>query len=178
MGSYFGPWGALIGAGVGLGLGGANELLDTNRYKKEGNRFADLRKQGIMLPETTVAEGLRQGRSKQQLIDIEKANIAQGKHGNVKFAESRNEADLTPDDIIGYAAFYEKYGNDWMSKFNDKQRREIAQKALNAGAVNEHHGTIDIDWNKVDGAQTKGPAPITAQGKMSIRNMLDKNMRK
>jgi hypothetical protein len=178
MGSYFGPWGALIGAGVGLGLGGANELLDTNRYKKEGNRFAELRKQGITLPETTVAEGLRQGRSKQQLIDIEKANIAQGKHGNVKFAQSRNEADLTPDDIIGYAAFYEKYGNDWMGKFNDKQRREIAQKALNAGAVNEHHGTIDIDWNKVDGPQTKGPAPITAQGRTSIRDMLDKNMRK
>lgn len=178
MGSYFGPWGAAIGGAIGLGAAGANEMFDTNKFKTEGNRFQKLRDQGINLPGVQEAETLRQGRSKQQLIDIEKAKIAQGKYGNVKFAESRNEADLKPEDIWGYAAFYEKYGNDWLGKFNEKKRREIAQKALDAGAVREHHGTIDIDWNKVDAPQAQTAQPTQSQGKQSIRDVLKNNMKK
>ena len=67
---------------------------------------------------------------------------------NNKFAASRNESDLTAKDIWGTDAFFEKYGNDWLGGFTPGQRESIAQQALDAGAVREHHGMIDVDWEK------------------------------
>lgn len=67
---------------------------------------------------------------------------------NNKFAASRNESDLTAKDIWGSDAFFEKYGNDWLGKFTPGQRENIAKQALDAGAVREHHGMIDVDWDK------------------------------
>lgn len=178
MGSYFGPWGALIGAGVGLGVGAANEMLDTNRFKKEGNRLQSLLDKGVNIPEQyRGAMYLTRGRSKQQLIDIEKQKQLQGLPSNVQFAESRNEKDLKPQDIWGYAAFYEKYGNDWLNKFNEKQRLDIAQKALDAGAVQEHHGTIDIDWNKVPELKTTPTTKSRTPQSQSLRENLKKRMK-
>lgn len=62
---------------------------------------------------------------------------------NNKFAKSRNVADLRPEDIWGYAAFQEKLGPSYMQT-SEANRRAIAQKALEIGAVKEHHGTIDL----------------------------------
>lgn len=155
MGSYFGPWGALIGGGVGLGMGGANELFDTNKYKSEGNRLDKLIKSGIKVPDSYQAPmKLQRGRKKEELVNPKYAAdfVGQTADGfiNNKFANSRNVKDLAPEDLTGYSAFFEKYGNDWLGKFNEQQRKEIARKALAAGAVREHHGTIDVDWGKVD----------------------------
>ena len=152
MGSYFGPWGALIGGLVGLGVGGANELLDTNRFKTEGNRLADLEKRGINIPDAFKAPMyLKKGRSKEELINSAAPKgfvgyLPSGQFVNNKFAESRNEADLLPEDIMGYSAFFDKYGNDWMGKFSNQQRFGVAQKVLNNKAADEHHGTIDVKW--------------------------------
>lgn len=146
MGSYFGPVGTGVGALVGLGAAGANELFDTNKFKTEGNRLQKLIDQGINIPESLRAPMYQtKGRSKQELIEEAKRT-----GGNVKFAESRNEADLRPEDIWGYSAFFKKFGNDWLGGLTEAQRRGIAQKALEAGAVREHHGTIDVDWGKVE----------------------------
>lgn len=162
MGSFFGPIGIGIGAGVGLAAGGANELLDTNRYKKEGNRLAGLEKKGIKIPESMkTAMTLNRGRSKEELMNPGAAKdftgfLPDGTWVNNKFAQSRNEADLTKNDIAGYAAFSEKFGGDWWDKFNSKQREDIAQAVLDRKAVNEHHGTIDINWNpELDDAVNK-----------------------
>lgn len=177
MGSYFGPWGALIGGGVGLGMAGANELFDTNRYKKEGNRLSKLIESGVNVPEGyRGAMGLTRGRSKSELVNPKYAGdfVGQTADGfvNNKFANSRNEGDLRPEDIWGYASFFEKYGNDWMGKFNEQQRRDIAQKALDAGAVREHHGTIDIDWNKVNPPQQAAPLVKPAVTQPQNKNMI------
>lgn len=179
MGSYFGPWGALIGAGVGLGLGGANELFDTNRYKTEGNRLQKLIDQGINIPEELRGPMyLRKGRSKEELIAQEEAKVAQGQYGNPEFARSRDEKDLRPEDIWGYSAFFKKYGNDWLGKFSEQERRDIAQKALDAGAVNERRGSIDIDWSKVDAPKPTTPPPAPRpEKKETLRQTLNRNMR-
>ena len=146
MGSYFGPIGIGVGALAGLGAAGANEMFDTNKFKTEGNRLQKLIDQGINIPESLRAPMLQtKGRSKQELIEEAKRT-----GGNVKFAESRNEADLRPEDIWGYSSFFKKFGNDWLGGLTEAQRRGIAQKALDAGAVREHHGTIDVDWGKVE----------------------------
>lgn len=71
---------------------------------------------------------------------------------NNQFFNSRDESQLKPQDIVGYSAFAEKFGNDWMEKMNEQQRLAEAQKALQNNAVREHHGTVDIDWSKIYGA--------------------------
>lgn len=73
-----------------------------------------------------------------------------GRWVNNKFATSRNEADLTGKDIWGQHAFFERYGDDWLGKFSEAEREEIANDALAAKAVNEGKGQINVDWNKVD----------------------------
>lgn len=158
-----------IGRGIlGVATGGLSEVAnflgnrfgDKDRWKTEQNRLQKLQDQGytdITLPELTG------GRSKQELIDIEKQ-----RGGNVKFAESRNEADLTPEEIANFATFYEKAGPS--GTLTDRQN--LARQALAAGAVREHHGTIDVDWSKVP---TSAPAaamqqvnPQTAQGLLTV----------
>lgn len=123
---------------------------DKDMYLKEHRRLLDLKKQGVNVPESLL-EGSRlaKGRSKEELIALEQDKIAKGGYGNVKFAESRNEADLTPEDIVGYSAFMKKFGNDWFDKFSQAQRLGIAKQALDLGAVREAKGSVDVDWNKL-----------------------------
>lgn len=127
-------------------------LFDTDRWKTEGNRLRDLLEKGIQIPEALQgALQLTRGRSKEELLDPSVALDFQGYKAdgtwvNNKFAMSRNESDLRAEDIWGYAAFFEKFGNDWLGKFNADQRREIAELALKLGCVREHHGTMDITW--------------------------------
>ncbi len=161
LGSFFGPLGTGIGAALGLAAGGANEMMDTNKFKTEGNRLAKLQKRGINIPDALRAPmELRAGRSREQLAAIEQDKINRGGYGNVDFAMSRDESKLKPEDIWGYSAFMDKFGNDWLGTFNEQQRRDIAQEALNAGAVKESKGSIDIDWNKIP---TNKPAVSAAK---------------
>lgn len=176
LGSYFGPWGAVIGGGVGLGMAGANELFDTNRFKTEGNRLQGLIDKGINIPDSLrLPMTLKKGRKKSELVNpyLPKDFVGETpQYGwvNNKFAESRNTKDLTGKDIWGYSAFFDKFGNDWLQKFNAKQREDIANKALQRGVVKEGRGSIDVNWSpelEADIAaitgqrQIKGPAPTT-----------------
>lgn len=167
MGYALGPygWAAMVAAPAVGAL--VNKMGDKDRWKTEGKRLAKLREQGINIPQME-ADSLTGGRSKQQLIDAELAKQAKGQYSNVDFARTRDEKFLKPEDIWGYATFAEKYGNDWFGKFNEQQRRDIAQKALNAGAVREHHGTIDVDWGKVDAAPQQVASPTAKPVSSSI----------
>lgn len=120
---------------------------DKDMYLKEHRRLLDLQKDGINVPNQLVENTrLSKGRSRDELMQIEQDKIKRGQYGNTAFASSRNEKDLKPEDIWGYSTFFKKYGNDWLGKFNEQQRRDIAQAALDSGAVNEHHGTVDVKW--------------------------------
>lgn len=151
MGSYFGVPGALIGGGLGLGAGLVSGMGDKDRFKTEYKRSQKLRDKGVNWNLNT--ESPSRGRTKDELIALENAKAARGMYSNPKFAASRNEADLRPEDIWGYSGFGEKYGNKWLGEFSENQRRNIAQELLNAGAVREHRGTMDFEWGKVDPAK-------------------------
>lgn len=151
LGSYFGPMGALIGGGVGLGAGLLNRFGDKDMWKTEGNKLRKLSEQGVYVPDQFLNHNLKQGRSKEELIAEAKAT-----GGNVQFAEDRKESSLRPQDIIGYASFAQK-DPQWFRK-PLQQQLAIAQQALDAGAVREHHGTIDVDWGKMPEVNA-GPPP-------------------
>lgn len=157
-----GPAGAGIGAGIGAITGYFGNFGDKDRWRTEGKRLDKLTSQGIRIPESMLgATRLTKGRSKSELIQENvTARLARGEISPEEaerrrlFETTRDEKYLTPKDIIGNATFFERYGNDWLGKMSDEDRTRIAQKALDSGAVREHHGTIDVDWNKVDTPQS------------------------
>lgn len=150
-----GPVGALIGAGGGGLLGSFAHKPQT---KVEESRWNDLGDQGFAVPDW-VANGTdikaKGAWSRPDLAPdfIGKAPTAgdalgigatpEGTWVNNKFATSRDEADLRPEDIWGYASMVERFGPEYLTT-SEENRRAIAQKVLDLGLANEHHGTIDI----------------------------------
>ncbi len=178
LGSLGGLTGAGVGAGVlgGIALGakGAKDLLQGNETKggldwasratlgiatgglSELARFAglgrkpttevedkkleDLKAKGLLDPSFTIT---KEDRSRaEQLRDLEKMGAVDEKKR--KWLETGDEQYLTGQDLQGYAAFLEKDPKDV------NNRVKLAEDALRAGAVNEHHGTIDVDWKKLE----------------------------
>lgn len=155
MGFGLGPpgWAAMIAVPAIAAL--ANRLGDKDQWKTEKKKLQKLQKGGTFVPEALLAQMLTRGRSKAELIRQDLApdfvgRDAGGNWANNVFAQSRNEADLRPEDIVGYAAFAEK-DKDWFNKPLDARLAE-AKKALDAGAVREAKGSISVDWNKIAGA--------------------------
>lgn len=143
--------GTLIGALAGGGLGYFGNFGDVDRWNTEQGRSQDLVKKGVTGWDklASTMPQLSKGRSKDELTRKDLApdfigKDSQGNWVNNKFAQSRNEKDLRPEDIWGYSAFGETFGNDWLGKYSEDQRRQIAQKALDLGAVKEKYGSIDL----------------------------------
>lgn len=149
MGYALGPygWAAMLAAPAAGAL--INKWTDKDRWKEEQDRAQKLADAGVSGWEELVKTQpkLTEGRSLEELIAIEDAKKARGQYSNVDFARSRDEKDLRPEDIWGYSTFGEKYGNDWLGKFNEDQRRGVAQKYLDAGAIDEGRGQIKINSN-------------------------------
>jgi hypothetical protein len=89
---------------------------------------------------------MTKGRSDEELIAE-----AQRTGGNVAFAQTRDEKTLKPTDIQNYAQIVEKAGKD----ATNEDRYIWAKRALDSGAVREHHGTVDVDWTNI------GSTPFT-----------------
>lgn len=121
IGSYFGPVGAGVGGGLGL-LANAFGIGHESRTKEEEHRREQLAEAGVVVPNSGVKEW----------------------ENNAKFAESRNEADLTGKDIIHSASLYGVKGYD---KLDAAKQEAIANEALKQGLVREHHGMIDINMS-------------------------------
>lgn len=151
IGSFFPGPGTAVGAGIGALIGGGasivNGMGDKDAYKTEWKRKKDLYDKGIISAQQLGQEPTR-GRTDAELIQR-----AQQSGGNVAFAKSRNESDLTPADIQGYSSIIEEANR------TGKSRMQLAQEALDAGAVREHHGTVDVDWSKVGAGNTIPKAP-------------------
>jgi hypothetical protein len=135
---------ALGGAG-GAGLGAAFGMAP--KTQKEEKRWNKLRDAGFEIP-AWVKDGVdikdpHAGYNDKLAAD----HIGMTDQGwnNNKFAQSRNEADLRPEDLLGYASPVETFGTSW-TKADEGTRKNILQQALDAGAVDEHHGTVDINW--------------------------------
>lgn len=142
---------SLIGGLYGSIFGG-------RRTYEEEKRWKDLGEDGFTLPEwvannTNIKEQGAWSRPDLAADFVGYAPTAgeakgigatpEGTWVNNAFAKSRQESDLRPEDIWGYAAMSETFGKDYMAT-SEANRRAIAQKALDLGLVDEHHGTIDI----------------------------------
>lgn len=141
---------------AGITTGGLSEALrlfgfGKPRTKVEDSRYAALQKGGITgfdRPFQATSDPHAWFR-KDLAPDFMGYTDEKNKQGwvNNKFAKSRDVNDLRGDDLVGYSVFGEKYGNDWFGKYNDQQRRDIAQLALDNKAVSEGHGTVKVNWN-------------------------------
>jgi hypothetical protein len=130
----------------------ASKLWTSDKWKTEGKRVKGLLDAGVEVPEAAQARMYqKRGLSKKELVNPNYANDFQGwtKDGyvNNKFENTRNESDMTYETLAPYAVWAEKR-NDWW-KLSDAQRRAITGAAQKSGAIREHHGTLDVDWNKV-----------------------------
>lgn len=159
LGSYFGPLGAAVGAGVGTLLGGGAALMNRPpKTKKEEQRWQRLANQGLDIPDW-VQDGVNiKAKDAGYRADLpsdfigvaptagkSSGGIADeaGSWVNNPFAKTRDEKYLTGKDIWGYAVWAEKLGNSWMTG-TPEQREAIADEALKRGLVDEAKGTINI----------------------------------
>ena len=139
--------GMLLGAGAGF-LG---KIGDKDMWKTEGDRLKKLSESGAFIPPDMLSSLPTQGRSKEELqrTDLPDDFVGFDQNGvwaNNKFNQSRNEADLKGPDIVNYSTFAEKDPNWYQRPL--EERINYAQSVLDAGAVREHHGTVDVDFSK------------------------------
>lgn len=154
IGSYFGPEGAAIGAGIGGAIGlGKGLFAHEKAWKSEQKSMNKLADSGAYVPPNLLDElnSMHAGRTKEQLVNPAVApdfvgRDPQGNWTNNKFAQSRDEKDLMPEDIVNYSAFAQ-HDKDWFTKPLD-QRLAIAKERLDAGAVKEAKGSIKVSWDK------------------------------
>jgi len=106
-----------------------NTVFGKPRTKVEEARWKKLREAGFDVPKWVDANDTSQ----------------KGTELNEVFRESRNEADLRPEDISQFATNYENFGQNW-GALADADRNRIMQLALDNKLVKEHKGTVDINW--------------------------------
>lgn len=158
----FGLTGAPMLGGL---MGGVNDFFggDGDKWKEESNRLSDLRDDGTFIPDEIFNTMPTQGRSKDELRNQSVAADyigfdPSGNWTNNKFNDSRDLKDLRPEDIVGYATWAER-DPLWFEK-PLQERLNVANAALQANAVSEHNGTIDVDFEKFD----PGAAPASYSG--------------
>lgn len=64
-------------------------------------------------------------------------------------------------DIWGLPAIYERYGNDWLGKMSEEERRKTSQDIINSGALINKDNQLDIDWQKFDTWKGSNPSQVT-----------------
>ncbi len=131
-------------ATIGIATGGLSELarpfFAKPKTEVEDKRLEDLKAKGLLDPNFIIN---KESRSREdQLKDLEKTGTVDEK--KKKWLETGDEQYLTGQDLQGYAAFLEKDPKDVTNRI------KLAEDALRAGAVNEHHGTVDVDWKKLE----------------------------
>lgn len=168
LGYALGPWGWAASLAIPAGLALANKLGDKDMWKTERDKLNKLKESGTYIPDEILQGMPSRGRTKEELLGFEQAKIDAGQYGNTTFAGSRKESDLTPQDIWGYSAFAEK-DPQWFQR-SEAERLSTAQRALDSGAVQEHHGTIDIDWSKMGDGSAAEVQAATPPGTAPVRS--------
>lgn len=149
LGSPLGPIGMGVGGALGGLYGALSSKFDKDSWDTERKRLQDLKDQGYNIPQNLFDSSPTKGRSIEELINHNYANdfVGRGKDNewvNNTFAQSRNESDLRPEDVVGYSAFIKNFGNNYLNASLEK-KLALAKYALENGLINEHQGTIDIN---------------------------------
>ena len=95
-----------------------------------------------------LQEGARGARS-----DLDAAFVGMddksGRWINNAFANSGKAEDLRPEDVWGSEGVFSTFGNDWLGKYTEDQRRQISQTLLDQALFKLDHGDAIIsDKNK------------------------------
>lgn len=169
-------WGGRVT--LGIATGGISELIRgsglfrKSRTKQEDKRLENIAKsleeQGVDPAQfiTEYDKGLdltQEGADKQLKKSIEQTGLPEDFQGwkngqfiNHRWLKSGDEKDLTGIDVAGSAAVLENLLANGLITPNMspldimKAKFDYADRAVASGAVNEHHGTIDIDSSKLN----------------------------
>ena len=147
----------------------ASRLWTSDKWKTEGNRLKALQKSGVEIPEWAQARMFqKRGIRKKELLHPGYDNSFQGPtpDGFVDnlFENTRDESKMAPETMQKYAVWAEKRP-DWFN-LSDAQRRAATLAARDAGALREHHGTLDINdqvFNKDALDKAIASAPMAQQ---------------
>ena len=60
------------------------------------------------------------------------------------FEASRDESLMTPEQVWGGTGMFETFGNDWLGKYGEEDRRAISQGLIDQGLIDEKKGGIYI----------------------------------
>lgn len=169
-----GPVGWLAGGGalLGAGIGALGKIGDKDRFKEEWERKRKLVEQGVLSPDQLGPEPMK-GRSKgeMQRTDLPADFVGFDQSGtwvNNKFNQSRKESDAKAEDFWGYSVWSEEFGKDWLQSFSEDQRRDIVNKANQAGLLREHRGQLDL----TDSAAVKKIADDVISGKSASTEVI------
>lgn len=128
-------WGARIGKEL---LGGAQTKLEEKRWDK-------LKEYGFEVPAWVKDKAKKPGVYRKEFGEDFIGTDAEGNAVNNKFAKSRNEADLTANDIKDFASNYETFGKIY-GQATDEEKRRIMQIAIDNKLIQEAKGTVQVNW--------------------------------
>ena len=122
MGSYFGPWGALAGGVLG-GAYGATQHMSTRDKQRE--KLGKLLDSGVMPNEMPgVSEGIIQDMG----------------HGDRELYSGQ----LKGKDVWGVSGMFDTFGKDWLGKYSEAQREQIAQRLLDEKLLDSRKGLTRV----------------------------------
>lgn len=113
---------------------GGSELARALGFGKPGRDYADEQRDRI-------------GKLKKAGVEMHSDFSDYGDSSKWKGGEKLPDVNsLQARNIWGLPAMYEKYGNDWLQKFDEKKREDIAQAVIDSQAVRNKDYQTDVDW--------------------------------
>jgi hypothetical protein len=135
--------GSVIGRTAGRGLASIGQSLGLVGQKSGrdliNDRIQALQDKGVEIPQELLDEYNTYGLSQDELV-----KRAEESGGNATFARTRDEKDLTPEDTWGGLMWQEVKGNDYLKATTENQRREMNQRALDEGLIDESRGALNF----------------------------------
>lgn len=147
--------GTLIGAGVGALAGGIGVAAGHEGTKEAQKRkWGELAEKGILVPEgLSTADQKSAGKT--------------AKNWSFEAARQKLLSGENPDEFVGVLGNFETFGNDWLGKYSDDQRRAFAKRAAAEGLYNSKKGDIFISdadkAKKIMDEVLGGTSPIVTQ---------------
>ena len=135
IGSFFPGAGTLVGAGVGGLLGAGMGLFDQKSTKDyENERWGGL----IDRSSPGVAEQI------QHFKDVSHPEGDTGEQWKQQGGWEALKKRATPEDLWGTYGVFDTFGNDWLEKYNEDQRRKITQKLIDNNLFGSGKGDIIV----------------------------------
>lgn len=129
--------GTLIGAGIGALAGGIGVAAGHEGTKEAQKRkWGELADKGVLVP-----EGLSTA--------DQKAAGNTAKNWTFEGARQKLLSGQNPDEFVGVLGNFETFGNDWLGKYTDAQRRDFAKRAAAENLYYSKKGDIFVkDQNR------------------------------